>query len=435
MHFYIKPEICKQEIHLDSNDRLLNNSPETINPNQKLNRSLVLIFLIMMMDVVGISLLSPVAPQIVLEFSDKAVMVTMVTVLYAVGQFLATPIIGKLGDRFGRRPVLLLSVAGQAIGYFIFGLGGSLWVLFLGRLIGGITAGNLSTASAYIADVSPINERSKNFALIGSAWSLGLIIGPALGGAFGQINLQMPAFVASFFAVINVILSIFLLPESLPKERRDTKPLTLRDYNPIISIFDMARKPGLGIILLVNAFFSFAFDAVSATSALFVIEKFNAVTWQISLLLILGGVSIAVSSTFFVSKYVPKLGEKKALVGGLFGLSSSFLGIFFVPFLWLVYPVQMIASAMNAFIFPSMTTLSADYVSYRELGVLMGVSSAVSSLMNVFGPLWGGIIYDALGVGAPYWTGAILLVFTGWLMSRVHPLHHYQHVDEINMIP
>ena len=137
--------------------------------------TLGLIFFVMLMDVMGITMLLPVAPQIVLRYSDQALMVTMIAVIYAGGQFIAAPLIGKLGDRYGRRPVLLLSVLGQSIGYLVFGLGGSLWVLFLGRLIGGITAGNLSTAGAYIADVSRPEERSKNFTLIGTAWSLGLI--------------------------------------------------------------------------------------------------------------------------------------------------------------------------------------------------------------------------------------------------------------------
>ena len=137
----------------------------------------------------------------------------------------AAPLMGKLGDRYGRRPVLLISLLGQALGYVIFGLGGSLWVLYLGRVIGGITGGNISTASAYIADISKPEERAKNFTLIGIAWSLGLIIGPAAGAALGQISLNAPAFVAAGVLVLNVLVSFFLLPESLPKEHRNPAPL------------------------------------------------------------------------------------------------------------------------------------------------------------------------------------------------------------------
>jgi MFS transporter, DHA1 family, tetracycline resistance protein len=410
------------------------NLPEDRKGKQKKQRALALIFFVMMMDVMGISLLTPVAPKIALKFSDKAIMVTMITVMYAGGQFLATPMLGKLGDRYGRRIVLLISLVGQAVGYFIFGLGGSLWILFLGRLIGGITAGNLSTASAYIADISTFEDRPKNFAMIGTAWSMGLILGPALGGIFCQISLETPAFIASVLAILNVLLGIFLLPESLPEEKRDRTPLKIRDYNPILSILDMVRKPELGLVLLVYALFSFAFDGISSTSALFVIEKFTAQTWQISLMLIMSGISIAITNTFFVPRIIPKLGERISGISSLFGLGISYVAIYFCPFMWLVYPLSMISSFMNSFIFPVLTTLSADLVRTQELGTLMGVTSSVGSLMNILGPLWAGLMFDKVMVGAPYWMGTIIMVLTGVLMVGVSTLRRSE-VREGELIP
>ena len=158
---------------------------------RKSTATLGLIFSIMLMDIVGITVLSPVAPYIVQRYNSEALMVTMITVIYAAAQFFAAPLLGKLGDRYGRRPVLLVSVLGQGIAYAIFGLGGSLWVLFVARFIGGVTGGNLSTATAYIADVSTPEERSNNFTLIGMAWGLGLILGPGLGGVLG-ISAMIP---------------------------------------------------------------------------------------------------------------------------------------------------------------------------------------------------------------------------------------------------
>ena len=382
-------------------------------------RSLFLIFLIMLMDVMGITMLSPVAPQIVLRYSSQALMVTMITMAYALGQFVAAPLIGKLGDRYGRRPVLLISIAGQALGYLIFGLGGSMWVLVLGRIIGGITAGNLSTAGAYIADVSKPEERSKNFAIIGTAWSLGLIMGPAIGGILGSITLETPAFASAVFSLLNVAMCAFFLPESLPAEKRDRAPMRLSDYNPVVSILAMARKPGLGILLLVNALFAFAFNGVASTSALFVIQKFSAVTGQISLMMILAGVSIAFTNTFILPRVARKVNEKISGLFSMLGLAGFYVGMFFVPFLWLIFPLNMLASGMNSFIFPSLTTLSADRVENHEVGSMLGVTSAVGSLMNVFGPLWAGMVYDHVMVGAPYWMGAIILVLAAGLFSRV----------------
>jgi multidrug resistance protein len=390
--------------------------------------ALGLIFSIMLMDIIGITILSPVAPYIVQKYSSEALMVTMVTILYAVGQFVAAPLMGKLGDRYGRRPVLLISLVGQGLGYIVFGIGGGLWVLFLGRLIGGITGGNLSTATAYIADVSKPEERTKNFALIGLAWSLGLILGPAAGGLFSLVSLEMPAFVAAGLSFLNVLLGIFILKESLPKERRETAPMRFSDYNPIVSIFEMARKPGLGWILLVASLFNFAFNGINSTSTLFVIQKFTAQTWQVSLLLMLGGTAIGASNFLLVPRLVPRFGVKTMATASLLGQTCFDLAIFFVPFFWLIYPLYMLVSIMSSFTFPTLTTLSTDCVPHREVGLLMGVTTAISSLMNILGPLWAGTVYDNVMRGSPYWMGAGILALAALLLLR--PLAHEKSVYE-----
>lgn len=392
------------------------NLPAAHNGSNK--RSLALIFSVILMDVIGITLLSPVAPQIVMRYSDSALMVTMVMVIYASGQFFAAPLLGKIGDKIGRRPVLMLSLMGQAIGYFVFGWGGALWVLFLGRLIGGITSGNISTSTAYIADISKPEERSKNFAMIATAWSVGLILGPALGGAFGEISLETPALVAGGVSLLNVILGYFFLPESLSEETRDTSPISLRDYNPFASIGDMARKPGVGILLVVYSLFYFAFNGVNSISALFILEKFSAETWQVSLMMVLSGLAIAFSNTFLVPRLVPVFGERVAAIGGLVGLGAIFVGVFFSPILWIALLVNMIGGAMNAFVFPTLTTLSVERVSQRESGRLLGVTSAVGSLMNIFGPIWAGLVYDHVMMGSPYWMGAIVFGMAAWMLSQ-----------------
>jgi DHA1 family tetracycline resistance protein-like MFS transporter len=381
-------------------------------------RALGLIFFIMLMDVIGITILAPVAPYIIRRFSNEALMVTMVTVLYAGGQFIAAPLIGKLGDRYGRRPVLLVSLFGQGIGYLIFGLGGSLWMLFLGRIIGGITGGNLSTAAAYIADVSKPEERAKNFSLIGTAWSLGLILGPAAGGLLGQLNLGAPAYAAAALSILNVLLGIFILPESLPKERRETTSMHANDFNPIVSIFEMARKPGLGWLLLVTCLFNFAFNGINSTSTLFVIQKFSAQTWQVSLLLMLAGGAITVTNFMLVPRVVPKFGEKMVASVSLLGQAFVNVAIFFVPLFWPIFLLNMLVSGISAFTFPTLTTLSIDRVPHREVGLLMGVTTGVGSLMNIFGPLWAGSVYDHVMAGAPYWMGAIVLVVAGLMLFQ-----------------
>ena len=381
---------------------------------------LALIFIILLMDIIGLLVLSPVSPFLVRQYSDQALAVTMIVVIYAAAQFFAVPLMGKLGDRYGRRPVLLISLVGQGAGYALFGIGGGLWVLFLARFIGGVTGGNMSTAAAYIADISKPEERTKNFTLIGIAWSMGLILGPALGAVLGQLSLSAPAFTAAGLSFLNVILGYFILPESLPKEHRDATPLRLKDFNPIVTIFEMAVKPGLGGLLLVLGLFNFAFNGISSTSSLFMIEKFSADPSQVGSLMMVAGGSLAVVQFLLVQRVVRRFGEKKVAIASLSMLGLGELAIFFTPFFWLIYPVNMLVTAVSGFTFPTLTTLSTNQVQHREVGRLMGVTTAIGSLMNILGPLAAGVVYDRVMMGAPYWIGAGILLLAA-LLLRLQP--------------
>jgi DHA1 family tetracycline resistance protein-like MFS transporter len=388
----------------------------TQQPSQKL--PLILIFSVMLMDIVGLLVIAPVAPFLVRRYSDQALMVTMMTVIYAAAQFFAAPFFGKLGDRYGRRPVLLVSVLGQAIGYLIFGVGGALWVLFLGRLIGGITGGNLSTATAYLADVSTPQERAKNFTLIGVAWGMGLIMGPAFGGMLSKISVDAPAYVAAGLSLLNVVLMWFFLPESLPTERRSTVPLILRDINPAIAIGDMARKPGLGWLLLANALFNFGFNGIGSINSLYVANKFQATPDQVGLLLAGGGITLAIVQFLLVQRVVPRFGEQRVAVTSLIGQLVGALGMIFTPVLGLLYFVYMFNSAVSGFTFPTLTTLNTNRVQHHEIGLLMGVTTAIASLMNIAGPLTVGLLYDRVGHTAPYWMGLVVFAIAAAMLAR-----------------
>ncbi len=384
----------------------------------RVNRSLGLIFSILLMDVVGLLVLSPVAAFIVQKYSSEALMVTMITVIYAGAQFFAAPLMGKLGDRYGRRPVLLVSLLGQAIGYVTFGVGGALWVLFLARFIGGVTGGNLSTASAYIADVSSPQNRARNFTLIGIAWGVGLILGPALGAVLGEISLSAPAFAAAGLTMVNVLLGLFILPESLPKERRETAPIRLRDFNPVASIAEMARKPGLAWLLAAMCLFNFAFNGINSTATLFYIEKFGVQPGQVGMLLMVSGIALAVVQFWLVQAMVRRYGERKLAIASLLGQGAGALGVFFAPFFWLIYPINMLSTAFSGFTFPTLTTLNTHCVQPREVGLLMGVTTALGSLMNIAGPLWAGAVYDGVMAGAPYWMGAAIFGLAALMLLR-----------------
>lgn len=378
--------------------------------------ALGVIFLIMLMDIIGINILYPIAPYLVKRYSDEALMVTMLTVIYAAAQFFAAPVLGKLGDHYGRRPVLLVSVLGAAVGYLILGIGGALWVLLLARLIGGITAGNLSTASAYIADVSAPSSRTKNFGLIGVAWGVGLIVGPALGAVLGQINLAAPAFAAAGLSFLNMLLAVFLLPESLPRERRETSHIRASDLNPFASIVAMARLPTLGRLFLALCLFNLAFNGINSTQTLFLIDKFAAQPWQLGSQMVVGGITVAVVQAVLVQRVVSRYGEKTIAVTSLIGQVFTALAVFFAPAFWLIYPLTVLNSTLSTFTFPTIGTLASNSVSPREQGILMGVTTALGSLMGVLGPLSAGFTYDRVMRGTPYWTSAVVFALAALVL-------------------
>jgi MFS family permease len=379
------------------------------------NPALGLIFAILLLDVIGISMLYPIAPYIVLRYSDDALMVTLLSVIYAAAQFVAAPVLGKLGDTYGRRPVLLVSLAGSAIGYIIFGVGGALWILFLSRLIDGITAGNQSVAAAYIADTSTPETRAKNFSLIGMAWGLGLVVGPAGGAALGQWSLDAPAFVAAGLSLLGALLGIFLLPESLPATQRETTALRLNVLNPFGSIIAFVSRPNLGQLLLALCLFNFAFQGINTIEALFLIGRFAAQPWQIGALLVSAGITIALVQRL-IAPLVSRYGEQPVARASLFLLAVSALATCLAPALWPIYPINMFRTLTSGLVFPTLGALMSRRVAAYDQGALMGVSTALSSLMSILGPLWAGAVYDQLMPSAPYWMGAGVFVLAACVL-------------------
>lgn len=383
------------------------------------NHMLNLIFFIMLMDIVGMTILFPVAPYIVQHYSSEALMVTLLSVIYAGGQFFAAPALGKISDRVGRRPVLLLCVLGSAIGYFIFGAAGALWVLFLSRLLDGITGGNISTASAYIADISKPEERAKNFTLVGMAYGIGFILGPALGGILGQLNPNAPAYLAGGIFLISTALVYFLLPESLPVERRVMDKMALQDFNPLASISQIAFKPGLGIILLVVALFNFCFNGVNSVMGVFIKDKFDASPITLGLLLVSSGLSLALMQATLIKRFVPRYGEKRM---AMLGLLASVIGwpLFMIASsVWMLFPIIFLQVGLMGFLWAASSAMAANRVSEQEQGQLAGVNTALYGLMAMLGPLWAGIVYDHIMPSAPFWMGAIILGVACLLMAQV----------------
>ena len=389
----------------------------TVNTARK--GALGFIFTVVLLDVMGLGLLMPIQAYIVRQYSQEAIMVAMIPVLYASAQFFAAPLLGKLSDRFGRRPVILYSITASAFGYFLFGIGGALWVLFLSRLIDGFGAGSASTAGAYVADVTPPQDRAKNYGLLGMAFGLGFILGPTLGGLLSQISLNAPAYAAGVLSLLAAILGFLILPESLPREKRETKPLRLADLNPFASILEMLRRRTVGSLLIAQCLFFFVFNGNNNMLPVFMIEKFTTQPWQVAMLFATGGIVMAIMQGALVGPLVKRFGEKPLAAHSLVVQALAAIGIVTVPALWMLYPVSVLNSIGTGLVWPTLGALLANNVSSEEQGRISGVSTALGSLMSIAGPLWAGMAYDHIAPVAPFWIGALIFLLASVVLTQV----------------
>ncbi|MBM3764700.1 MAG: TCR/Tet family MFS transporter [Acidobacteria bacterium] len=373
-------------------------------PDQR--RTLTFVFLTVFLDLLGAGILIPILPYLVRQFRTDAFTVGMLSVSFSLAQFAAAPLLGALSDRIGRRPVLLFSILGSAGGYFLFGWAGSLWVMYLARIIDGITGGNISTAMAAIADVSKPEDRAKNFGLIGMAFGFGFIIGPVLGGVLSKISLQAPAYGAAVIALITAAFGFFAFPETLPVERRNPNSADLNPLRPIAAAF---ARPEMRTLLLALFFLNFAFAGLQTNFSNFTMERFQFTADQNAWVFAFIGVMAAVMQGGVVRRLIPLFGEGKlALWGfGLFAAGFLLLAASWIP--WWVYPAVGLIAIGSSFTNPTLNAMVSRRAGPSEQGSILGTTQSVLSLTRVFGPLWAGMVFDHFGSGAPYWTGAAFI--------------------------
>ncbi len=372
-------------------------------------KALGLAFFIVFLDLLGASILIPVVPYIVRAYRPDAMTVGLLSLSYSAAQFLATPVLGAVSDRVGRRPVLLISILGSAFGYFLFGWAGSLWVLFASRILDGLTGGNISTAQAYIADRSLPEDRAKNFGMIGAAFGLGFILGPAIGGALSKISLQAPAYAAGIVSLITFFTALILLPESLPPEKRERALFTLRQLNPLGHIAAPLKRPVLRWLL--PGFFALAFAMSGLTSnfAVYTLNRYGLTPSQNALILVWLGVVSVIVQGGVVRRLLPKVGENRLASEALILSVVGYAALAWSPTFWFLYLAIGIIAVGNGLGGPAMQGLLSRQAEAHEQGTLMGVSASLSSLARVAGPLFAGAAFDHLGMSAPYWAGAVFM--------------------------
>ena len=311
---------------------------------------------------IGATILVTVQAFIVKQYNSTALAVSLLVVIYAAAQFIAAPLLGRISDRYGRRPIILICLLGSALGYVIFGIGGALWVLYVSRIIDGFTGGNVSIAQAYITDVSPSKYRTKNLALISTAFGLGFIIGPIFDGLFSQISLAAPAYVAGIFSLSAAIIGFFILPESLTKNTRNYNHIKINDLNPLKSIVKMLNLPVLASILIVYCIANFVFNGFNINVPVYLIYKFNALPLEVAGLLFVVGITMAIVQGGLIGKLAAKISDKKLIMAGVLIQVVGFILFILAPSFWVIYLIGAIISVGAALRMPTMYALLSKSV-------------------------------------------------------------------------
>ena len=391
-------------------------------PTRTTSGSLLLIFVIAFLNTMGATIVMPVLPFIAQRYTQDpaavALWVGLLASAYSLCSLLAAPALGALSDRLGRKPVLLVCLVGSAVGYVIFGIGGAIWVLLLGRVIDGLTGGNISTIFAYLADVTPPEERARRFGLAGAITGAGFMIGPAIGGVLAQFGLSTPVYVAAAFSLVTAGLSLFALPESLDPAHRTTT-FTLADVHPLRAIGDALERPGLRPLLLGVLLISIPMAGLQTNVGVFAKDAISWGPTQVGLLLFGVGIIDIVVQGGLLRILLPRIGERGVVLAGLIGQGIGYTILTIVGTLvslpWLFVVGVLLFSASEGGSGPAIQGLISSAVSHREQGWVMGALQSMNSGARVAGPLLAGALYAGLGHSAPYWFGlaviAVLLVF------------------------
>lgn len=368
---------------------------------------LLFIFITVFIDLLGYGIILPLIPFYVQGQSGGATVVGTLGSLYSLMQLLSGPVIGALSDRYGRRPVLLICLFGTSLGYLMLGLADSLIVIYLAVMIDGITGGNLSTAYAYIADVTTTQDRSKGMGMVGAAFGLGLMAGPALGGLLSQYGLGVPAFTASAIALSNVLFGMLVLPESLPPERR-SGVLSLRGLNSLTQLAGLFRLAHIRLLLAAMFTLNLAFSGLQTNFPLYSQARFGWGTTQNGIFFAYVGVCAVFIQGVLFRWVQPRLGEVRLAVGGLALMSLGLALLAMAPTGWTLYPFVGVVALGSGISIPSLTGLVSGRVSPSAQGRLMGGTQALLSLTFIIGPTLAGLSFEYLYVTAPYWLGSLL---------------------------
>ncbi|MGA0608605.1 MFS transporter [Caldimonas sp. KR1-144] len=385
------------------------------------------ILIAVLIDMVSIGLIIPVLPPLVGTFTgsqaDQAFWFGAVTFAFGVANFFGSPVLGALSDRFGRRPVLLIGFSGLALSFFVTGLATALWMLIVVRLFSGAMQANAAVANAYVADITPPEQRAKRFGLLGAMFGMGFILGPVMGGLLGAINLHLPFFVAGSLALANWCYGFFVLPESLPVERR--RPFDWKRANPVASLKGLTRLHGVGPLVAVIGLSGLAQFTLHTTWVLYTQFKFGWGPLQNGWSLFAVGVMSALVQGFLLGRLLKRFTAQRLAVMGLISSTICFALWGAATEGWMMYAV-IVLNVLGFASAAAVQSIVSNAADARTQGQTLGAAASINSLMAVLAPLIGAPLLSMVShlphgdwrIGAPYYFCAALQATATFLAIR-----------------
>ena len=386
------------------------------------------IFITLMLDVTGLGLILPVLPKLILQLiegdiSDASRYGGLLTFTYAIIQFIFAPVLGALSDQYGRRPVLLFSLFGFALDYLFLSFAPTIGWLFVGRAVAGVTGASITTAMAYIADISTAENRAKNFGMIGAAFGLGFIIGPVIGGLLGSFGPRVPFMVAAGLCFLNCLYGYFILPESLSESNR--RKFSFKRANPLGSIRNLAKYPGIRGLIFSLFLVYLAAHAVQSNWSYFTIERFGWDEKMIGISLGVVGLLVAAVQGGLIRVINPIIGNEKSVYAGLLLYAFGLLLFSFATQSWMMF-VFLIPYCLGGITGPALQSIITGNVAANEQGELQGIIAGMVSLTSIAGPpVMTGLFSYFTKPGAPvhfpgsaFLLGSVFMLLSAYIAYR-----------------
>jgi DHA1 family tetracycline resistance protein-like MFS transporter len=378
-------------------------------------RPLLVIFLIIFVNLVGFGIIIPLLPFYAETFGASPMTIGLLFAVFSVGQLVAAPVLGDLSDRYGRRPILLLSLAGTVASFVMLALAQSLAMLFLARIVDGLSGGNIATARAYVADVTAPRDRARAYGIVGAAFGLGFILGPVISAVLSRVSYTAPIWAAAAITLAAMAMAWFWLPETVNRVASGTGM-------PFSNLAAMMQRPGLRRVLVIDFGYWFAFAMFQTTFALFAARRFGFDAPETGYLFAVFAFLGAAVQAVLIRPTVEWLGDKRTFMIGLVLGAAGLLGATFTHSVAL-FAVALVPLALGiGFGHPTMASLVSRAADADEQGRVQGAASVMESLGRTIGPVWGAASLQRYGEGMPYVSAAGLL-FLAFLLSIGHTVH------------